>query len=72
MYSIIMRHVVITKNVGITLWNTVITQSFLIYATSMPPAGAITAGIEELLSSLLISIKSGPRIPRLYHLSADK
>ena len=72
MYSIITWNVVITKNVGITLWNTVITQSFLIYATSMPPAGAITAGIEELLSSLLISIKSGPRIPWLYHLSADK
>ena len=72
MYSVITRNVVITKNVGITQWNTVITQSFLIYATSIPPAGAIAAGIGELLSSLLISIKSGPRIPRPYHLSSDK
>ena len=66
MYSVITRNVVITKNVGIIMWNTVITQS------SMPPAGSITAGIEELLSSLLISINSGPRIPWLYHLSSDK
>ena len=38
----------------------------------MPPTGSIVGGVEELLSSLLISIKSGPRIPRPYHLSSDK
>ena len=38
----------------------------------MPPTGSIVAEVGELHSSLLISIKSGPRIPRPYHLSSDK
>ena len=38
----------------------------------MPPTGSIAAVVRELHNSLLISIKSGPRIPRPYHLSSDK
>ena len=39
----------------------------------MPPAASITADEERALcNSLLISINSGPRIPRPYYLSPDK
>ena len=37
----------------------------------MPPSGSIAAEVRELHDSLLISIKSGPRIPHPYHLSSD-
>ena len=38
----------------------------------MPPVGSVATEVTELHNSLLISIRSGPRMPCPYHLSSDK